>query len=150
MLSLLFIVYSQLSKNPEIVYVDNNKLFDEFRMTKEMKKIGEKEFNSKKANLDSLYIEIQREDLSQETKENMMKNFVSKREEFDQFNQSFAVEESKKIWSRINSYIKDFSIENNYELILGSGDNRNILFANESKDITNDLLTYINKKYAGL
>lgn len=145
-----FILYKFSNSSEKIVYVDNNKLFEEFRMTKEMKMIGEKEFNKKKANLDSLYLEIQREDLSKETKEVMMKEFVSKREEFDQFNQVFAIEESEKIWSRITSYSKDFSKENNYKIIIGSSDKRNILFADDSLDVTKQLLAYINKKYSGL
>ncbi|NHN27980.1 OmpH family outer membrane protein [Flavobacterium jejuense] len=145
-----FILYKFSNSSEKIVYVDNNKLFEEFRMTKEMKKIGEKEFNKKKANLDSLYLEIQREDLSKEIKEIMMKEFVSKRDDFDQFNQSFAIEESEKIWLRIASYSKEFSKENNYKIIVGSNDKRNVLFADESLDVTRKLLEYVNKKYAGL
>ena len=84
-------------------------LFEEFRMTREMRQIGEKEFNHKKTLLDSLYLEVQREDLSKELREKMMKEFVSKRDEFDQFNEQFALEESKKIWTRINSYSEQFA-----------------------------------------
>lgn len=146
----IFILYKFLDSSEKIVYVDNNTLFEEFRMTKEMRKIGEKEFNIKKATIDTLYLEIQREDLSKETKESMMQEFISKREEFDQFNQSFAMTQSDKIWSRISSYSKEFSKENNYKIIVGSNDKRSVLFADESIDITKQLLAYINKKYAGL
>ena len=146
----IFILYKFLDSSEKIVYVDNNTLFEEFRMTKEMRKIGEKEFNIKKATIDTLYLEIQREDLSKETKESMMQEFISKREEFDQFNQSFAMTQSDKIWSRIASYSKEFSKENNYKIIVGSNDKRSVLFADESIDITKQLLAYINKKYVGL
>lgn len=150
LLLISFILYSHFSISEKIVYVDNNKLFEEFRMTKEMRKTGEKEFNLKKKNLDSLYIEIQREDLSKEVKEIMMKEFISKREEFDQFNQKFAVEESTKIWSRISSYSKDFSKDNDYKIIIGSNNKQDILYADDSVNITEELIAYINKKYSGL
>ncbi len=119
-------------------------------MTKEMKKEGEKQFNSKKATLDSLYLEIQREDLSGQTKEILMQEFVAKREEFDSFNKVFAQEESNKIWTRINSYTQQFSKDKNYKLIIGSSNQGDVLYADKSVDVTAELLQYVNKKYEGL
>lgn len=150
LLLISFILYFHFSISEKMVYVDNNKLFEEFRMTKEMRKTGEKEFNKKKATLDSLYIEIQREDLSKEFKEVMMKEFISKRDEFDQFNQKFAIEESSKIWTRISSYTGDFAKNKKYKIVFGSNNKQNILFAEETIDVTKELLDYINKKYSGL
>lgn len=138
-----------LNPSNDIVYVDNVKLFDAFQMTKEMKSIGEKEFSSKKKELGILYSKLQG-GLGQNEKEPLMKQFIEKREEFDQFNQTFALEESDKIWLRINSYTKEFSKENNYKIIIGSENKRDVLFADETVDVTSKLLKYINKKYAGL
>lgn len=144
-----FGLFKFLGTSQNIVYVDNVKLFDGFRMTKEMKAIGEKEFTNKKSELDTLYLKLQ-ENLNPQEKEILMKNFISKREEFDQFNNRYAVEEAEKIWIRINSYTKEFSEANNYKLVIGSDNKRNVLFANEEVDVTNALLVYINKKYDGL
>lgn len=138
-----------LNPSKDIIYVDNVKLFDEFQMTKEMKSIGEKEYSSKKNELDTLYSKLQG-NLEQSEKEFLTKQFIEKREAFDQFNQIFALEESDKIWTRINSYTKEFSKENNYKIIIGSENKRDVLFADETVDVTNELLKYINKKYAGL
>lgn len=146
----VFLIFSNLKQNRDIVYVNNNLLFDEFRMTREMKKMGEKEFNTKKRILDSLYLELQREDVSQELKDIMTKEFIAKRDEFDRFNEEFALEESKKIWSRINSYSEQFAKENNYKIVLGSNNKQNVLYADESIDVTKELLVFINKKYSGL
>lgn len=143
-------LYSFSLKSNSVFYIDNIKLFDGFKMTQEMKLAGEKEFNQRKHTLDSLYLEVQREDISEQHKESLMQSFISKREEFDQFNKAFAQEESSKIWLRINNYTKEFSKENNYKLIIGSSNQGNVLFADESIDITTELLYYINKKYDGL
>lgn len=144
-----FLLFKFFITSHEIVYVDNVKLFDGFRMTKDMKSIGEKEFSSKKAYLDSLYLELQ-SNMNEKEKEFLMKEFVSKREEFDQFNASFAANESEKIWIRINSYSKEFSKVNNYKLVIGSETKRDVIFADEQIDVTNALLVYINKRYEGL
>ena len=138
-----------LNPSNDIVYVDNVKLFDEFQMTKEMKSIGEKEFSSKKKELDTLYAKLQG-NLEQNEKEFLMKQFIEQREAFDQFNQTFVLEESDKIWIRINNYAKEFSKDNNFKIVIGSENKRDVLFADETVDVTNELLKYINKKYAGL
>jgi outer membrane protein len=146
-----FFIYKEFSNsNKLIVYVDNNKLFDGFYMTKEMKKIGEKEFNARKTILDTLYAKLQSTAISEGDKKAMMSQFIQGKQELEQFNQSFAATEVTKIWSRIHGYTEDFSKENKYQLIVGSDNKNTILFASEKIDITNDLLAYINKKYEGV
>lgn len=138
------------SKNSKIVYVDNDKLFESFNMTKELKNVGEKEFNFKKAMVDSLYTSLQSPTLSSTDKKIVMQQFIQQKEELEQFNQYFASEQSSKIWARIKSYSSEFSKENKYQLIIGSENKINVLYADETIDVTKDLLTYINKKYEGL
>ncbi|MFM9988251.1 OmpH family outer membrane protein [Flavobacterium sp.] len=145
-----FLIFRSFFASEEIVYVDNIKLFDGFYMTKEMKKIGEKEFNARKTILDSLYSKLQSNSVSEIEKKQMMSQFVKGKEELEQFNQNFAGEESLKIWSRIHNYIDEYSKETNYKLIIGSQNKETILFASEKIDKTNELLAYINKKYEGI
>lgn len=137
------------NNSPKIVFVDNVKLFDGFNMTKELKKRGEQEFNSRKKVLDSLYAVLQQEGASEIQKEAITRELIAKKQEFEAFNQQFATEESAKIWSRINGYTSDFSKEKNYDFILGSENKRSVLFAKETVDITNELIIYVNKKYEG-
>lgn len=145
-----FLVFNSLDSNKRIVYADNNKLFDNFIMTKEMKRIGEKEFNTRKLGLDSLYIKLQSPTISQEEKKILLTQFTQGKEEFEQFNQNFASEESTKIWVRIHGYVNEFSEEKKYKLVVGSDKNGSVLYADEKIDITEELLAYINKKYEGL
>lgn len=138
------------TQTPKIVYVDNVKLFNDFSMTKELKNSGEKEFNLKKIKVDSLYSKLQYPGLSLSEKKTIMQQFVQHKEELEQFNQYFAAEQSTKIWTRIKSYSLEFSKDKNYQLIIGSDNKQAILFADEEIDVTNDLLTYLNKKYEGI
>ena len=141
-------MYDKVFKQEQFVYVDKQKLFDNFQMTKDLKIIGDKNFKAKKAILDSLYLKLQ-EELPYVEKENTMKLFVTKRDELDQFNQTFAINETQKIWNRINSYIDSYSEEKKYILVLGSDSNDEILYANKKIDRTSELTEYINKKYEG-
>lgn len=149
-LLVVFVVVNYTLKRPKIVYVDNVKLFDNFNMTKELKNSGEKEFNLKKNTVDSLYAKLQYPEITSSDKKLIMQQFVQQKEELEQFNQYFAAEQSSKIWARIKSYSVEFSKENEYQLIIGSENKINVLFADEDIDVTNNFLTYINKKYEGL
>jgi outer membrane protein len=147
---ILFYTYNAfLGADKKVVYVDNVKLFDGFHMTKEMKRVGEKEFNARKAILDSVYAKLQSPAISAAEKKILMPDFVKGKQELEQFNQSFAATEVTKIWSRIHGYTEEFSKDNNYELIIGSDNKQSVLFASESVNITNELLLYVNKKYEG-
>jgi outer membrane protein len=146
----IFLLFYFFKSNKEIVYVDTVKLFDGFVMTKEMKRVGEKEFNSRKLVLDNLYANLQSPAISASEKKELMQQFIQGKEELEQFNQTFAAEQTTKIWARIKSYTAEFSKGKNYQLVVGSDNKQAVLFADEKIDVTNDLLTYLNKKYEGL
>ncbi|WP_208682082.1 OmpH family outer membrane protein [Flavobacterium sp. SLB02] len=146
---IFYLTYTYTQKN-KTVYVDNVKLFNDFSMTKELKNSGEKEFNLKKSKVDSLYSKLQYPGLSISEKKITMQQFVQYKEELEHFNQFFAAEQSTKIWARIKSYSAEFSKDRNYQLIIGSDNKQTILFADEEIDVTNDLITYLNKKYEGI
>lgn len=146
--SILVALNSMFPSSQKIVYVDNMKLFDSFNMTKEMKKIGEQQFNKQKLEMDSLYLKIQKS--SPENKENLTRQYIGLKQNLEQFNQNFAFEESQKIWQRLHSYIESFSSEKNYKLIIGSDKKQDVLFAHKEVDITNELISYVNSKYEGI
>lgn len=123
------------------------KLFDGFNMTKEMKKIGEKQFLSQKSQLDSLLLKVQKSNPTDQ--QLLMKQYVFEKENLTKVTQEYAYTESQKIWKRLESYIQDFSEENNYSLILGSENKQNVLYSSEDVDVTNELITYVNSKYEG-
>jgi len=148
--SIILIVYNLAQPKTKILYVDNAKVFENFSMTKELKRNGEKEFNNRKANLDALFAKLESNETSSIQKQNLMKQFIKEKEELNQFNDLYSSEQSSKIWARIKSYSAEFSKENNCNIIVGSDSGGNVLFADESIDSTDKLITYINQKYEGL
>lgn len=150
--SLLFIVYTlYFSKNSKnaTVYVDNNKLFNEFRMTKELKKEGEKELSEVKKQIDSISIKLNLVS-SENEKSNLIQEIINRRQYIEEFQLHFTQTNSDKIWSRIESYAKDYAEKNNIELIIGKQFKGDVIYGSKKIDETDMLLTYINKKYEGL
>lgn len=140
-------VFKSFFSNDEIVYVDNNRLFNGFNMTKDLKRTGALQFKVKKATIDSLYFKIQ--NIKGIERQYIMKEFITKKEELEKFNQEFAYQESQKIWKRLHSYIDEFSGLNSYQLIIGSENEQTVLHASSKLDKTNDLINYVNLKYEG-
>ncbi|KIA95039.1 hypothetical protein OA93_19015 [Flavobacterium sp. KMS] len=144
------LIFVSLKLNTKIVAVNSSILFDNFIMTRELKRVGEKEFQTRKVQIDSLYSLLQSQSISENKRQILLKQFISDKEELVQFNQSFAINESSKIWSRIHTYTEEFSKENRYQLIIGSENKTPVLYTDETIDVTQDLLKYINKRYEGL
>lgn len=147
-LILFYTVYFTKSSN-SIVYVDNLKLFNEFRMTKELKKEGEKEISEIKKQIDSLSIKIGLTS-SEIEKSALIQEIISRRQYVEEFQTNFTQTNSDKIWSRIESYSKDYAEKNHVELIVGSQFKGDVIYGAAKINETEKLLIFINNKYEGL
>lgn len=147
---LFFLTTNFVKSDKKIVFVNNSRLFDGFNMTKEMKRLGEKEFNFRKSSLDSLYSKLQTPEKSNEEKKLLMNQFIERKQELEKFNDYFSSEQSLKIWSRIHGYVEEFSKEKQYQLVIGADNTKAILFVDKNTDVTDELIVYINKKYEGI
>jgi len=54
-----------------------------------------------------------------------------------------------KIWDKLNSYTKEFGRENNFSIIFGTSGGGNIMYAEDTLDVTKELIEYCNRKYNG-
>ncbi|MCV9932954.1 hypothetical protein OIU80_11745 [Flavobacterium sp. LS1R47] len=112
----------------KIVTVTTEILFDNFIMTKELKRVEEKEFNTREIRLNSLCTALQFHSISEQSRQILMERFILEKEELAQFNPSFIASESSKNWSRIQNYTEEFSKENRYQLIIGSENRIPVLY----------------------
>jgi outer membrane protein len=52
-----------------------------------------------------------------------------------------------KVWDRLNPVISKFGKEKGLDLLIGANGMGTVLYADDSKDITDDLIRYINENY---
>jgi outer membrane protein len=149
LLLVLFFIFNNFFNSEKIVFVDKTKLFNEFYMTIELKKNGEKEFNTRKIFLDSLYYKLQSTNISASEKKQLMPIFIKNKEELEQFNQNFGIEQNSKILARINDYIEIYAKDKGLELVFTSQNKQSVIYASDKVDKTNEILSFINKKYEG-
>ncbi|WP_428741578.1 OmpH family outer membrane protein [Tenacibaculum sp.] len=158
---LIWSVFLMQNKKKTIVFIDNVRVFKEFNMTKELGRINEEKYKPELVAYDSLVkaMSIVESDLKnknskvdkKETEKYLdLKRRVSNKEkELEEIRIYVKNEINKKVWTRLNAYVKDYGEENNFDLIIGAQGSGNIMYGNSTIDYTDEFINYANFKYEG-
>ena len=136
-----------------IVYIDLPKVFENFQMKKDLESQLQSELKRKTQVLDSLKLVIGSMPLETEydkkqvayTRNDLMNTASS----FDMEHQDHIKDYDNQVFNRLNQYLKDFAKEKGYDFILGAEGSGVIMAADDGRDVTEDVITYINLKYSG-
>jgi len=156
---------STQAKVEKIVYVNADTLLEKYEYFKDMRTKLEEKAKKAQADLQSRSTAFQREvadyqqkaaTMSAADRQSTEERLARKQDELARHNQnasaSFAQEEAaenEKLYSRITDYLKKHAKENGYKLVLTySASNPAVLYADESLEITNEVLTALNAEYA--
>lgn len=153
--------YSNSNGNQRIAYMDVTRVFNEFNLKKELQKKYTSHMASQKKIIDSLGFMVQRMgmDLENAIKPDSVKmnRFMLKRKqymtlvrEYDEQDKQLNSQYDGQIFAQMNEYIKEYGAENDFDLILGSMGNGNIMQGSERMDVTSDVVKFINEKYEGV
>ncbi len=158
----LFAIYFAKSSS-ELVYVDVNKLIEGYSRTKVAKAEFEKKATTMKGNIDSLVTNWQKELQAYEKertslspkelqlKQELLGNKQQQINGYQEAIQKQIQEEDKKttqtVINDINDYIKEFGKRKGYKIIFGASGGGNIMYADESSDLTEEVLKGLNAEY---
>lgn len=147
----------------DLVYVDINKLIDGYERTKIEKGNFEKKATQLQTNVDSLITNWQDElklyekeranmtKLELELKQELLSNKQQQINNYQQAIQKQIQEEDQKatqtVMNDINDYLEEFGKKNNYKIIFGASGSGNIMYADESSDLTKVVLSGLNQEY---
>ncbi|KAA3624111.1 MAG: OmpH family outer membrane protein [Flavobacterium sp.] len=147
----------------ELVYVDVNKLMDGYKRTAIERAKFESKAKQLQSNVDSLVSnwqneikDYERERLTMSKKEielnqELLKTKQQQISNYQQAIQNQISEEDQKasqtIINDINDYIKEFGKVNNYRIIFGASGSGNIMYADSSTDLTEEVLEGLNNQY---
>ena len=162
-LSCMAIYFAKSSS--QLVYVDVNKLIEGYSRTKVAKAEFDKKANVMKANVDSLVGNWQKELKNYEKerttlspKELKLKQELlgNKQQQINGYQESIQKkiqEEDKKVTQTvindINDYIKEYGKSHSYKIIFGASGGGNIMYAEETTDLTEEILKGLNANYKG-
>jgi outer membrane protein len=151
--------------NSDMVYVDVNKLLDDYDRTKVERDTFNKKASAMKANVDSLMTgwqnelkvyEKERSGMSKkelELKQQLLQNKQQQIGNYQQAIQKQIQEEDQKmtqtVINDINDYIKEYGKTHGHRIIFGAQGSGNIMYAQEGADLTDKILEGLNKQYNG-
>ncbi len=155
---------STLSSAEKIVYVNADTLLEKYEYFKDIRTSLEAKAQKAQADLQSRSNAFQREvadyqqkapTMSAADRQSTEERLARKQDELARHNQnasaSFAQEEAsenEKLYSKITDYLKKHSKANGYKLVLTySTSNPAVLYADESLEITDEVLAALNAEY---
>lgn len=157
-------LYVFLNQNKS-AYVYNAQILEKYKGVVELRAQYQEQLGSWQANMDTLTTTFKSEVMQFERDKNKMssaqkasiENYLSKRqEELYQYKAALekkAKEEemkyNKTLLDQINKYTIEYGKESDYEYIFGVTEDGNILYGQDAKDITEEVLLYLNQKYEG-
>ncbi len=152
LLGLIFIsvfVFNSKLNDKKIGFINNGEVFSSFKMTKELDETLKNVEQSRKYILDSLLNEIKslNPEKDKEKVERLKNSYLNKRNVFSEDINKIKKSSQEKIANQLNQYIKEFSKDNKYYLVLGANGDGNIWYSEDKNDITKEVLDYLNNKY---
>lgn len=159
-LGLAGLTTSLLKKPKQIAYVEMGKIYEGFSLSKELNMELQNVLNTRKQLIDSLSQDLNRQaqELKLQTKKTMAdiervakveEVYLYKKEMMEKDNQAISVNYNDKIWNQLNQYIADYGREKGMSLILGANGQGTIMYGNESENITQQVIEYVNSRYNG-
>lgn len=156
---------STQANSAQIVYVNVDTLLEKYEYFKDIRTKLEEKAKKAQADLQSRSNAFQREvadyqqkaaTMSASDRQTTEERLARKQDELARHNQnastSFAQEEAsenEKLYGRITDYLKKHAKDNGYKFVLTySATSPGVLYADESLEITNEVLTALNAEYA--
>ncbi len=144
-----YFVYTSL---PKTAYVRSHQVFDNYKGMRELEGKLQTEFNTKKAGLDSLAATItvlQQDGSNPDALNKSIQLHQIKQAQLEQEYATKQTEYTDAIWKQINGYLTQYGEENGYDYIFGAVGNGSLMYSAPNRDITDEVIAYINEKYEG-
>lgn len=164
---ILLIVFAAISCNnsTKLAYIDVPKVMERYQGMADAKKSYQQKTSVWQNNIDTLKSELDKAfqgynksvakmtakeaELSRELLKTKEQQYVQYKENIRQK----AMEEDRKMTEmvlvKVNSFLKEYGKQNSYAFIFAANGNGSIAYADEKLDITEEVITQLNKSYKG-
>lgn len=136
-------------QNGKYAFVDNVRLFNGFDGRKELQKHLDTLVNRQNEQVDSIKLQLVNFKNNPAVFQQQAAMFKQLQEELMLIRQEKEKQYTDQVWKQLNEYVKEYSEKNRLEVVFGGSGNGSIMFASKNIDITDDVLIFANKKYAG-
>jgi len=145
---LLMYVFSRMTQK-RVAVVDTGKLFNEYRLKKELEKDVNDRIQYLKHVSDSFEIEIKSYGSVEKVPKEMIGPYQNIRMNIDLEYDSGSRNINEQVWKRLNPLLQKFGAENKLDLIIGANGMGTVLYTDENLDVTAKVIQYVNNNYEG-
>lgn len=142
-LLLSFLVGYQFINRKKLAFVYTTTVFDKFDGTTHFQQKMDQAKLEHKKYLDSLLNLVKR------GRKELASQYAQQADYFETIEEQQGEQYTKEIWKYINESIQEFGDKNGYDFIYGASGNGALMYADSSRDVTDDLLRYLQMKYKG-
>lgn len=139
--------YLYLSQD-SIVYINAGAVYSKFKMKVELEEEYKAIATKRISVIDSLRQRFLDPSLSILDKQNTSMRIRILEGQFEEDNQRTQTEFERKIWGRLNEYIKEFGKLNGYPIILGATGDGSLMHGEDRLDVSDSFIEFANKKYS--
>jgi outer membrane protein len=155
-----WIIYQKQSEDKTgFIYIQE--VYNGFDMKKEIEQRYTVTKNARDKILDSLELDLKLlarkiESEGESNKETIAlfnirrEEFVSRKQTYEEDNVALTKKYDQEILSQLNQYVKDFGLKNDFTYVFGNDGNGSLMYAKETKDVTKEVIEFINNKYKGV
>jgi outer membrane protein len=145
-------------KIPRSAYINSVELYNDFALKKELeKKIIRKQENNKflkdslyqELNIDYLKLKGSKDAKALSSFDQKRQMYLHRENQMQQEEERLKQQYTEQIWKQLNQYVKDYGKAHNYTYIYGVEGTGNLMYADESRNITGEIKKYVNSRYNG-
>ena len=141
---------------PKTAFVDNQRLFDAFQGRKELESRLKQTFNQKQLMIDSLGLQIKSLQQTAATStaqqmrlQGMIQQYQQMQKDTQNDYQYKSQEYTEAIWKQISTYTREYGEQHHYDYVFGIAGSGSLMFGKPHYDITDDVIQFVNDRYAG-
>jgi outer membrane protein len=158
-IALGWVVLSNGNSEQSTAYIEVAKVYDSFKMKKELEAKFTNVEQYRKSVLDSLELELQlmattyEQTKSEDVKTSYLvkkQEYLGKKKQFEEDNAMVSQQYTEEIFQQLNQYITEYGKEHGYQYIFGAEGSGSLMYANDSENITEEITSYVNEKYSGV
>lgn len=142
------------------VYVELQRVFTEFEMSKTYNKKLESTAMARKNILDSMEVNLKATSRMLQTAniksgpkaESFLydrETYTEKHKQFEEDNKALQEKYNAEVTKQLNQYVKDYGEKKNYDIIYGAEGSGVLMYVKDDLNITDDLIKYVNERYKG-
>lgn len=131
--------------NKGIAYIDIERLVNGYQFKKDLEKAAGSDLYSIKMTIDSL--EMVRKAVASPVPTKVDSQLVHAKYVFEEYYAASNRDINKNIWERLNPIVEQYGKDRKLQLLIGANGAGTLLYAAKKRDMTDDLIRYVNQKY---